>query len=329
MARSRGRGRPSLASTRDAPVTTTEPRVERAPSTNAAGVVAVLSAAAIWSVGGVLGKSAHAEGIVLSFWRLWIASAVMVLIVARTRRWPSRADVRASFVAGVLFGLNLCVFFITLEHTTIAVALIIGALSPVVALPIATMFMGEQLTAVKVVCALLAVAGVVAAVATAPPDEQGHTTQLVGYLWAVAALMVWVLYLLQTKRVRSRVDTVPYMACVTWIGAVTASVLVVATRSELDQIHGRGWLWVTLLAIGPGLAGHGLVAWAQPRVDASVTSVLIQLEPVGASVAAWVVLGESMSLLQGLAMALVVAALCTLAYSESREGTVALDEGLG
>ena len=38
---------------------------------------------------------------------------------------PDCAGKRASFVAGVLFGLNLCVFFITLEHTTIAVALII------------------------------------------------------------------------------------------------------------------------------------------------------------------------------------------------------------
>jgi len=258
-----------------------------------------------------------------------MASGLMLGVVAATHHWPSRADVRASFVAGVLFGLNLCVFFITLGHTTIAVALIIGALSPVVALPIATMFMGERLTMVKVVCATVAVAGVVAAVLTAPPDEKGHTTQMVGYLWALASLLIWVLYLLQTKRVRSRVETVPYIACVTWVGALTATALVLVTRSDLGQVHGRGWWWVLLLAIGPGLAGHGLVAWAQPRVDASVTSVLIQLEPVGASLAAWWFLHEGVSLRQGLAMSLVVAALCTLAYSESREGRVALDEGLG
>ena len=87
-------------------------------------------------------------------------------------------------------------------------------------------------------------------------------------------------------------------------------------------MHGKGWIWVTMLAIGPGIAGHGLVAWAQPRVDASVTSVLIQAEPVGASATAWIVLGERVSLGQGLSMTVVIAALCLLAYTESREGTI-------
>ncbi len=39
-----------------------------------------------WSLGGVLGKSTHASGVVLSFWRMWIASAVLLVIVAVTRR---------------------------------------------------------------------------------------------------------------------------------------------------------------------------------------------------------------------------------------------------
>ena len=266
---------------------------------------------------------------VLSFWRLWIAMAVLALLSAVTRRWPSWTDLRASGIAGVLFGLNLCVFFITLQYTTIAVALIIGALSPVLALPIAVAFMGERLTVVKVGCALVAVTGVVIAVLTAPAAADGSTTEPVGYVWAVVSLLVWVLYLLQTKRVRATVETVRYMTSVTLIGAVTVSLLALITRSNLSQIQGAGWLWVTLLAIGPGIAGHGLVAWAQPRVDASVTSVLIQLEPVGASIAAWVFLDERVSLPQALAMLVVVGALSVLAIRESREHVVIVDEAVG
>jgi drug/metabolite transporter (DMT)-like permease len=86
-------------------------------------------------------------------------------------------------------------------------------------------------------------------------------------------------------------------------------------------------LWIALLAIGPGIAGHGLVAWAQPRVDASVTSLLIQFEPVGASIVAWIVLDERVSLAQGIAMLVVVAALGVLAYWESR--VVVFDELVG
>jgi drug/metabolite transporter (DMT)-like permease len=282
----------------------------------------VLVATMFWSFGGVLGKSTNASGVVLSFWRMWIASAVLLVIVVATKRWPSRADFRRAALAGVLFGLNICVFFIAIETVSIATALIIAALGPVVALPVSVMFFGERPTSVKVLCAAASVVGVIVAVLVAPSRGSGATSSTVGYLWAVLALVFWVGYLLVSKGVRPHVETVRFMFVVSLIGAVTVSALVVITGESLGQIHGAGWAWVVLLALGPGIAGHGMVAWAQPRVDASVTSVLIQAEPVGATAAAWVILGQRISLGQAAAMSGVIAALCVLAYSESRDGGV-------
>lgn len=291
-----------------------------------AGVAAVLVASMFWSFGGVLGKSADVGGVVLSFWRLWMASSILAIVAVVTHRWPSWSDIKDSLISGVLFGLNLCVFFITLQYTSIAVALIIGALTPVVAFPVAVKYMGEHLTRVKVACSILAIAGVTVAVLTAPSMGDG-STKLIGYMWAVASLLIWSLYLLQTKRVRARVETVSYLFSVCMIATVTVSVIVVVLRSDLGRVHGAGWLWIALLAIGPGIGGHGLVAWAQPRVDASVTSLLIQFEPVGASIVAWIVLDERVSLPQGIAMLVVVSALGVLAYRESR--VVVFDELVG
>ncbi len=280
----------------------------------------MLVAPLVWSFGGVLGKSTHASGVVLSFWRMWIASGVLLAVVAVTKRWPSRADFRRAAVAGVLFGLNICVFFIAIQSVSIAVVLIIAALAPVVALPVSVLHFGERLTPVKLICAAASVVGVIVAVLVAPSSGTGTSSSTIGYLWALLALVFWVAYLLVSKNVRPHVETLRFMFVVSVIGAVTVSLLVVIGSNDLGEVHGAGWAWVSLLAIGPGIAGHGLVAWAQPRVDASVTSVLIQLEPVGASTAAWVILGERVSLAQALAMTGVVAALCVLAYHASREG---------
>lgn len=282
----------------------------------------MLAAAAFWSLGSTLGKSTHASGVVLSFWRLWIASGVLLIIVALTDRWPSRKDFRRAAVAGVLFGLNICAFFIALETVTIATALIIAALAPVVALPVSVLMFGERLTFIKSFCAAAAVVGVIVGVLVAPSNGADSGNTRVGYLWAVLALVAWVGYLLVSKGVRAKVETVRFMFVVSLIGALTLSMLVVAGGKHLGEIHGAGWVWVSMLAIGPGIAGHGLVAWAQPRVDASVTSVLIQAEPVAAAAVAWMVLDERVALAQAIAMAGVIAALCVLAYSETREGVV-------
>ena len=308
----------------------TTPTNEPAVDGRVLGITAVLMANVFWSFGGVLGKATGAGGVVLSFWRMWAATAVMLLVCAAMRRMPSRADLRAAAPLGVLFGLNICAFFVTLEYLSIAIALIIGALTPVVALPIAAVWFGERLDAVKITCALVAVGGVVIAVMTAPAPAGGEANEAIGYVWAVVSLLVWVAYLVISKRVRDRVETVRFMFVMSFVGALSVSVLVVVTQADLGRVQGAGWLWVLLLALGPGLLGHGLLAWAHPRVDSSVSSLLIQAEPVGASIAAWVFLDERVSFVQGVAMLVVLAALGFLAYREAREarGELALDEAV-
>jgi drug/metabolite transporter (DMT)-like permease len=285
----------------------------------AVGVAAVLGATLFWSCGGSLGKATGVSGVVLGFWRMWIATLVISAVVVGTDRRPSRADIRRCAPMGVLFGLNICAFFISIQYLSISITLIIGALTPVVALPVAVLAMGEQLTALKAGCALAAVAGVVSAVLTAPSGGDA-SNRTIGYVYSVASMLIWVGYLLVSKRARREVETVRLMWVVTVTGAFTLSILAVATRAPLGSMHGVGWLWVTLLSVGPGLAGHGLFAWAQPRVDSSVSTVLIQGEPVGASIIAWIFLGQSMTFGQGASMAVVLAALCVLAYHEAREG---------
>ena len=292
------------------------------------GVAAVFGATVFWSFGSIFGKLADVSGVTLGFWRMWIATGFMTIIVVVTKRRPSWDDIRRAWVLGLLFGFNIVAFFITLEHTTVLIALIIGSLTPVVALPIAVLFRGERLTLVKGGCAVLATGGVVAAVLSAPPTSDGSNS-LEGYLWAVASLLIWVVYLLANKRVRANVETVRLMWVLSFVGALTVSVIALVVRPNLGEMQGNDWLWVSLLSMFPGILGHGLLSWAQPRVDSSVSSVLIQAEPVGATFWAWLFLDEAVSAAQVAAMSVVVVALAILAYSEARESRLVLDEALG
>jgi drug/metabolite transporter (DMT)-like permease len=284
----------------------------------ALGIGALFVATLFWSTGGVFGRKAAVGGVILSFWRMWIALVVMSIVMLVMRRPIRWAHIRGGAVMGVMFGFNICAFFISLEYIPVAVALIIGALTPVIAFPVAVLVMGERMNATKVWCALVAVVGVVCAVLTAPASKSSGNSA-VGYVWAVLSLVVWVGYLLMSKQARRTVGTLELMWVMAFLGSITVSAIVLFTRAHVGQMHGTGWVWVTLLTLGPGLMGHGLFAWAQPRVEASVSSVLIQLEPVLASIIAWLMLGQRVSLLQALSMAVVVAALSVLAWAETRE----------
>jgi len=301
----------------------TAARTDDVSSTSARrlGLLAVGVATFMWGIGSSFGAKADLPGVVVSFWRMWFATGILGLLAVVTRRRLTWHDLRHSALMGITFGFNICALFITLEYINIAVALIIGALTPVVALPIAVAWMGERMTATKLVCAVVAVAGVVGAVLAAPADSTGSDDTAIGYLWAVLSLFVWVAYLLQSKRSRRKVATFPLMACSTLMGAVTVSIIALVTTTDVGDVRPGQWIWIVLLTIVPGLLGHGVFSWAQPRVDASVSSVLIQAEPVIASVTAWVLLDQTVSFPQSVAMAVVLGALSVLAWRESRDDT--------
>lgn len=282
------------------------------------GVAAVLAATVAWSFGGVLGKSVSAPGVVITFWRLWMASAFFGALVVGTRGRLSWSGIRAAAPAGVLFGINLCLFFSAINHTTVANALIVGALTPVAMLPLAVRFLGERVTPIKVGCALVAVAGVVVAVVTAPGGGADGGRSVLGDLLAVASLSVWICYLVVIKGARAHLATVPFMFTVSLVAAITVTPLALLGPYDLGAVDGTAWWWLVLLTLVPGALGHGLIAWAQRHVDATVTSVLIQGEPVGATVAAALLLGEAVTVPQAAAMAVVVAALVVLAVQSAR-----------
>lgn len=288
----------------------------------AAGVGAMLLATVFWSFGGIFGKKSGASGVVLTFWRMWLGTALFLVIAIILHRLPSRGDIRRAALTGVVFGLNVAAFFTSLQTISIATALIIAALAPVVALPISVAVFNERLTTLKIVCALVAVVGVIVAVLASPDTGGSGEGSSIGYVWAVVSMVLWLAYLLLSKGVRAHVAMVQFLLVVSAAGALAVTAIVVATGESVGQVHGSGWWWALALALGPGVFGHGLVAWAQPRVEASVTAVLIQAEPVFASINAWVFLHERLTRIQGFAGLGVIAALSILAWREARDGTI-------
>ncbi len=103
----------------------------------------------------------------------------------------------------------------------------------------------------------------------------------------------------------------------TAVAALTVTPIALLTGQDFGSVHGVGWLWLVLLVLVPGAAGHGLMTWAHAHVDVSTSSVLVLGEPVLATLAAAVFLGESVNALQATGMAVVVAALAVLAVAEA------------
>ena len=278
------------------------------------GILAVLAATTCWGLGGVLGKAVGASGLVVSFYRLWMGAFVLTAVLLVMGRRLSWDVFKRSWLGGVCFGLNVALYFSSVHLTSIANVAIIGSLTPVIVFPIAVKWMGEQVTRRAIVCSALAITGVVVVVVAGGSSGARSTA---GDLLAVLNLVSWAAFFLVTKRARSGVGTLEYLAAMTLVAALTVTPIALLTGQDFGSVHGVGWLWLVLLVLIPGAAGHGLMTWAHAHVDVSTSSVLVLGEPVLATLAAAVFLGESVNGVQLIGIGAVIAALAVLAVAEA------------
>ena len=148
-----------------------------------ATIAAAFAAAAAVVMTGAAGGARNAT--TFTFWRLWLGAALMLAVLAVTGRRPSRADIRASIPGGVLFGLNLVLFFSAIKATSIADVLVIGALQPALVLLVAGRLFGEHVDRAELAWIAVSVLGVVVFVLGSVLDmfiagEEGCTMLIYG-----------------------------------------------------------------------------------------------------------------------------------------------------
>jgi len=126
----------------------------------AAGVSVDLVAAIMWGFTGIFVAYAQAAPLILTFYRLWISTLLMVgVLLVRRRRiaWKVLARIAPS---GVLLCTNLACYVYAFKLTTIADASVIGALQPALVLVAAGFLFHEQVGTREVLLTAVAIVGV-------------------------------------------------------------------------------------------------------------------------------------------------------------------------
>lgn len=274
------------------------------------GLGASALAAILWGFGGIFAVLISSPGLVLTFYRLWLGAALLSTMVYVSGRKLTWATVRGSWLGGVFLAGDMAMFFSAVKFTSIVDATVIGAFQPVLVLIAARHLFGERMGRWDVFWILLAMVGV--SVAVLGPGVTSHH-QMTGDLLAVGALLCWSAYWLVSKRARELHDAMEYTASVTIVAAMTVTPIVLLSGQSLGRVETGDWLWIFLLAIVPGGA-HLVMNWAHRYVEASVSSTISCLSPLVAAVAAMVILGQPLTVVQvggvlvGLAAIAVVAA---------------------
>ncbi|WP_210367573.1 DMT family transporter [Bacillus sp. REN3] len=278
----------------------------------AIGVVAVSTSA-------ILVKVSSAPSGVIAFYRLFFSVLLMLPIFLLKHvselRLITKQDWLLSGVSGVFLAFHFILWFESLNYTSVASSTVLVTLQPLFAFIGTYLFFKEKLSFKAVLSGIIAIAG---SVIISWGDFKISGSALFGDILALIACGLVTVYLLFGQAVRKRMSLITYTFIVYGISSITLFFYVLATGGPFFSFPASDWVYFVLLALIPTLLGHTLFNWSVKWLSTSVISMAILFEPVGATLLAFYLLGETVIWTQ-VAGGLVVIAGITLFLVDERQ----------
>ncbi len=241
----------------------------------------------------VLIRWADAPALAVAFWRLALATGMLIAIAAATRTSVLRQwrgiDGWTGAAAALLLALHFAFWIASLDYTTVAASVVLVSTQPIFVALLAWAFLKERPAPTAWLGIAVAFAGS-AVIAGADWGSGGRALlgdllALMGAIW-ISAYYVLARYLRKTK------DLVPYVTVVYGLAALW---LLAGALASSTPLAGWGWkTWAALagLAVGPTILGHSSMNYALRYLPAYEVNVAILGEPVGAALWAAIFLAE-------------------------------------
>lgn len=261
------------------------------------GLIAASTAALFVRLGYAAGEglSEVGLGLAMAALRLCFASLLLIPLWYRTHNEDSPQPGAYWFAigAGVFLAIHFASWIPAFAFTSIAASTTIATSSPVWVAILLWLWRGELPSRLTMAGIAIAIGGaVVLALGDAGGDGAGSNPLLGDGLALIAALGFSFYFLMGQEAQRRGLSTSRYVAIAYAIGALTLLPIPFMVGPHYGELPGMVILFGLLLALVPQLIGHTSFNWAVKWVTPTIVTLVILIEPIGASILGFLFFGE-------------------------------------
>ncbi len=249
--------------------------------------------------------------IIISTYRL-IISSVILLSWAKYKKIPLKTANARDFFIAVLSGFFLSIHFISwiasIKYTSIASSVTLVSTSPVFVIIFSLFFFREKPSVRTIIATAMAIAGS-AIIAYSDKDLTGslaYPNPILGDILAIVGAVAVSIYFMSGSHLRKYLTTFQYITLVYSFSALFTLIFALSSKKPFFGYRPISYLLMILMAIIPQLLGHTSFNWALKHIRANAVAIATLGEPIGASVLAYLIFHQSVTLLQFIGMAIVL-----------------------
>ena len=271
----------------------------------------LIASMAIWGSLGLFRRAIPLPSSVLAFVRGVAGSLFLILFVkargGRVNAGMTRKQIAWFGTAGAIMAFNWILLFDAYNYTSVAVATLCYYMMPVFVTLASALLFGEKLTAKKLLCVAVCVAGMLLVTGVAEGDAPTGS-EIRGIVMGLAAAGLYSTVVLMNKKMPGM--DVYEKTIVQLIGAAVIMVPYILVTEDVTalSLDGRGALMLFIVAaVHTGIA-YALYFGCMDDLKAQTVAIFSYVDPIVAVLLSAFVLGEPLSALGVLGVVLVLGA---------------------
>ena len=274
-------------------------------------MVMLIASMAIWGSLGLFRRAIPLPSSVLAFVR-GVAGSLFLILFVKARGGRVNAGMTPKQIAwfgtaGAIMAFNWILLFDAYNYTSVAVATLCYYMMPVFVTLASALLFGEKLTARKLLCVAVCVAGMLLVTGVAEGDAPTGS-EIRGIMMGLAAAVLYSTVVLMNKKMPS-MDAYE-KTIVQLIGAAVIMVPYILVTEDVTapSLDGRGALMLFIVAaVHTGIA-YALYFGCMDDLKAQTVAIFSYVDPIVAVLLSAFVLGEPLSALGVLGVVLVLGA---------------------
>ncbi len=238
-------------------------------------------------------RLANAPALVIAAYRLVLASLIIVPTAmvrsGNELRSLSRKNIIMAGLSGAFLALHFALWIASLSYTSVATSVVLVTASPIFVAIVSYLLFHEKLGRQGILGIIISFVG---AILIGYGNWQIGPKPLFGGILALLGALAVSGYLLIGRRLRQSMGLLSYISIAYSSAAVLLLISALGFGYSLIGYSGTTYIMLVLLAIVPQLIGHSSLNWSLRFMPATMITIAVLGEPVGATTLAYLILHE-------------------------------------
>ena len=237
-----------------------------------------------------------------AFWRMAFSLPFLLFIFRFEEKQTGKIKKSAGFndykkliLPGLFYSADLIAWHLSIKYTTVANAALLANFMPIFVTIFSYVFFKQRIKRMFLLGLILAVSGTVFLV-QANFGLKGKF--LLGDSLGLLTAVFYASYILSVKHLRNEFSTSTIMIWTAVVICFVTFIVVVFTGEQFFAFSFAGWLVLFGYAASSQVVGQVLIAYALKHLSAHFSAVTLLMEPIIATIAAWIIFNEAMGAVQ-------------------------------